>query len=252
MLEVRNISKRFGGFQVLKDCSLEAAKGRVTGIIGPNGAGKSTLFSVISGFITPDAGQVIFDGRPVNRVPPHLLARMGLVRTFQVPREFGQMTVLENLLVAAPDQRGERLVDVWFRWGSVLAQEEELHRQAREVLAFLRLQALEKHPAGQLSGGQKKLLELGRALMLNPRVLLLDEPFAGVNEGLARELEQHIRTLSQSGITVLLIEHNMPAVMALCDYVYVMAEGSVLTSGPPDIIQRDERVLEAYLGAIPQ
>lgn len=252
MLQVRNVCKRFGGFQVLRDCSLEATQGRITGLIGPNGAGKSTLFSVISGFITPDEGQVIYDGRPVQRVAPHLLARQGLVRTFQVPREFGGMTVLENLLVAALDQRGERLLDVWFRWRAVLAQEKELLQQAREVLSFLRMQAVENLRAGQLSGGQKKLLELGRALMLKPRVLLLDEPFAGVNEGLARELEQHIRALSQSGITVLLIEHNMPAVMSLCDYVYVMAEGTVLTSGPPEIIQKDERVLQAYLGAIPQ
>lgn len=252
MLQVRNVCKRFGGFQVLRDCSLEATQGRITGLIGPNGAGKSTLFSVISGFITPDEGQVIYDGRPVQRVAPHLLARQGLVRTFQVPREFGGMTVLENLLVAALDQRGERLLDVWFRWRAVLAQEKELLQQAREVLSFLRMQAVENLRAGQLSGGQKKLLELGRALMLKPRVLLLDEPFAGVNEGLARELEQHIRALSQSGITVLLIEHNMPAVMSLCDFVYVMAEGTVLTSGPPEIIQKDERVLQAYLGAIPQ
>jgi branched-chain amino acid transport system ATP-binding protein len=249
-LAIRDISKSFGGFQALDHVSLEMPADGLLGVIGPNGAGKSTLFSVVSGFIAADAGGVSLDGRALDRLGPAARARRGLVRTFQVPREFHHLTVRENLMAAAPGQSGENLLGLFLRPGRVRAEEAALRDTAQETMEFLRLSQVADLPAGRLSGGQKKLVELGRALMAKPRLIMLDEPFAGVNAVLVAEIAARITELNARGIGFLIIEHDLEALSRLVPRLAVMDRGRVLAEGTPDAVLADARVREAYLGGV--
>jgi len=249
VLVVDRLCKRFGGLRAVRSCSLAVEAGTITGLIGPNGAGKTTLFNLLTGFLRPDSGRVELSDENVTGLPPHRVFRRGVCRTFQIPRELKGMTVVENLMLVPPKQLGETLWNPFIRPRLVRRQEKELRDKAAGVLEFLDLAALADERAGNLSGGQKKLLELGRTLMTNPRIVLLDEPGAGVNRTLLKRLANTIRTLQEDlGLTFLLIEHDMDFVMRLCAPVIVMSEGSVLMQGDPDAVQRDQRVLDAYLG----
>ena len=248
MLEAVGLVKRFGGFTAVDGCSLTVAERSMTGLIGPNGAGKTTLFNLLGGYYRPDGGQVRFKGRDISRLKPHQRFNVGLVRTFQIPHEFARMTVLENLTVVPPGQLGEGLAAAWFwPWG-VARQEAKIRTRALEVLEFLKLSHVKDNPAEALSGGQKKLLELGRAVMSGNRCVLLDEPAAGVNRALLGDLAERISDLHRIGYTFLIIEHDMEFIGKLCHPIYVMAEGKVLTQGTMADIRRDHRVVEAYLG----
>ena len=249
MLIVDNLSKWFGGLRAVDGCSFAIRQGTITGLIGPNGAGKTTVFNMLTGFLRPDAGKVILAGEEITGLPPHRIFHRGIARTFQVPREFKKMTVLENLMLVPAGQWGEQWWNPFLRPQQVARQEREIARRAHEVLEFLGLSRLRDHPAGSLSGGQKKLLELGKTMMSDPKMVLLDEPGAGVNRTLLKQLALAIERLSKErGKTFLLIEHDMDFVMRLCNPVIVMSEGRKLTEGEPREIQRDEAVLEAYLG----
>jgi len=248
LLSVTGITKRFGGVEALAGCTLAVAEGSITGLIGPNGAGKTTLFDVISGLTRADGGQIRLGADRLDGLSAHAIARRGIGRTFQIPRPLGRMTVLENMLVYAHNQPGEGLARVFAAPGSVRAHERGLRERAREILESVELGSLADVRAEALSGGQKKLLELVRALMSDPRVILLDEPGAGVNPTLMRSLIDAIRALRAAGRTFLLIEHDMDLVTELCDPVVVMAQGRKLTEGPFAEVRRDPRVLEAYLG----
>jgi len=249
VLEVDRLCKRFGGLRAVASCSFSVEAGTITGLIGPNGAGKTTLFNLITGFLKPDSGKVALEGKGITRLAPHRVFRAGISRTFQVPRELAGMTAAENLMLVPSDQLGERMWNPFFRPFRVRRQEQETRRKAIGVLEFLQLSHLADEPAHDLSGGQKKLLELGRTLMANPRIVLLDEPGAGVNRTLLKRLADAIRTLRDDlGMTFLVIEHDMDFVMRLCTPIVVMSEGTVLMQGVPDVVQRDQRVLDAYLG----
>jgi branched-chain amino acid transport system ATP-binding protein len=249
MLEVRGLTKRFGGLTAVDRCDLTLGEGRVTGLIGPNGAGKTTLFNLIAGTIRPSAGRILFRGGDITRLPAQERFHRGIVRTFQIPHEFARLSVLENLMVVPAGQDGERLWEAWFRPADVAAREAEIAAAARETLDFLRLSHLAGERAGNLSGGQKKLLELGRAMMAEPAIVLLDEPGAGVNPTLLAELAHMIERLAvERGYTFCIIEHNMDMIARLCDPVIVMAEGRVLTQGTIGEVRADARVIEAYLG----
>lgn len=247
-LEISDISITLGGAEILKNVTLDVSGNAMTGLIGPNGAGKSTLFAVISGFLTATAGSIRFDGRSLDGKGPAERARSGMVRTFQVPREFRHMTVRENFYVAAPNQPGEHLVNLAFQRGKVNAREKEIREQAEDLIDFLKLRRVADVPSGQLSGGQKKLLELGRVLMLKPKMILLDEPFAGVNAVLIGEIVERIRELHAKGIGFFIIEHDLDSLSDLVEKMHVLNYGSLLASGTPDAVLGDARVREAYLG----
>jgi branched-chain amino acid transport system ATP-binding protein len=249
ILEVHDLVKTFGGLVVLNRCSFQVRRGTITGLIGPNGAGKTTLFNVLTGFHKPDSGRVLFNGRDITGLAPHQIFHHRICRTFQIPREFREMTVLENLMLIPPDQFGERLWYPWFRPTVVRHQETKIRDKALEALAIVRLFELRDDYARNLSGGQKKLLELARTMMADPELLLLDEPGAGVNPALMDELAAYILHLARDrGVTILLIEHDMDLVMRLCDPVIVLSEGHPLVEGPFEVVVKDPRVLEAYLG----
>lgn len=249
MLEVKELSKSFGGLMAVFECSLEVKEGTITGLIGPNGAGKTTLFNLITGHIKPDSGKVFFRGKDITGLPPHKIFRQRIYRTFQITREFRHMTVLENLMVMPEGQVGEKVWNTWLRPGTVARQEKEIRKKALEVLEFVQLIRLKDEYAGSLSGGQKKLLELARSMMAEPEMVLLDEPAAGVNRTLLGKLMDNIRKLcEEKGITFFIVEHDMDFVMNLCNPVIVMSEGRKLTEGTPEEVRNDERVLEAYLG----
>ncbi len=249
MIEVRDIFKSFGGLMAVSGCSCRIRTGSITGLIGPNGAGKSTLFNIIAGFEKPDSGKIFFAGQDVTGIAAHRLFHKGLIRTFQIPHEFDRMTVLENLMLVPPGQSGERIMAPLFRWGLVKRQEREIRRKAEETLAFLKIDHLKNELAGNLSGGQKKLLELGRTIMTDARAVLLDEPGAGVNRTLLGKLADDIRRLNRErGYTFCIIEHDMDLIMDLCDPVIVMAEGNVLAEGTMEEIRANDQVKEAYLG----
>jgi branched-chain amino acid transport system ATP-binding protein len=248
LLTVVEVSKSFGGVAALAGCTFAVAQGTITGLIGPNGAGKTTLFNTITGLVGPDAGQIHLGKRRLDGLRSHTIARLGVGRTFQIPRPLGRMTVLENLLVYAKDQRGETLAGVFAAPARVRRQEADLTQRAHEILEFMELASLAHDRAETLSGGQKKLLELARLLMGDPRIILLDEPGAGVNPTLMRALVARIRDLHAQGRTFVLIEHDMDLVTELCDPVIVLAQGRKLMEGPFAEVRRDPRVLEAYLG----
>ena len=250
MLRVSNLEKRFGGIVAVDGVSFDVERATITGLIGPNGAGKSTTFNLITGVYKPDAGTVLFDGEDVTGLSPHRLVGRGLVRTFQISRELGGMTVLENMLLAFGNQRGESLwrsVTPGLR-RSVVEQERELLEQVWEILELFEIDHLAHEDAANLSGGQRKLLELSRALLTDPEMLLLDEPMAGVNPTLEKKLLDRIHDLRSQGYTFLLVEHDMDVIMNNCETVIVMHQGRVLSQGPPEAIRQDERVIEAYLG----
>lgn len=249
LLDVRTVTKSFEGLRAVSECSLQVRRGTITGLIGPNGAGKTTLFNLITGFLKPTAGEIAFAGERIDGLPPHRVFDRGIVRTFQIPRELKLMTVLENLMLVPAEQAGERLWNAWFLPFRVGRQEREIRDKALEVLEFVNLWHLRHEYASNLSSGQKKLLELARTLMGDPRLILLDEPGAGVNPTLMKSLVALIERLrDESGITFFLIEHDMDLVARLCNPVIVMSSGEKIAEGPPDEVVRDERVLEAYLG----
>jgi len=249
ILRVENVTKSFGGVKAANRASLSVTQGSITGLIGPNGAGKTTLFNIVTGFIKPDSGHVFFRGQRIDGLSPHQVFHKGLVRTFQIPRELKGMTVLENLMMVPTEQSGEHLWYTWFVPWKVAREERQNIERAIEVLEFVDLIHLRDEYAANLSGGQKKLLELARTLMTRPTMILLDEPAAGVNRTLMRRLVEDIeRVRKEMGITFLVIEHDMDLVTTLCDTLIVMSEGSKLAEGTPEEVRSDERVLEAYLG----
>ncbi|PIP97798.1 MAG: ABC transporter ATP-binding protein [Rhodobacterales bacterium CG18_big_fil_WC_8_21_14_2_50_71_9] len=249
MLQIDAITMAFGGFRAVDGCSFTVREGSITGLIGPNGAGKTTLFNVIAGALRPSGGAIRFRGEDVTGLSSDRLFHKGLVRTFQIPHEFHRLTARENLMMVAPGQTGEGLFANWLRWGAVQAEERDLRAKADAVLDFITLAHLADTPAGALSGGQKKLLELGRTMMTDAKLVLLDEPAAGVNRTLLRDIEAKIAWLNRErGYTFILIEHDMEMIAKLCDPVVCMAEGKVLTQGAFADVRRDPRVLEAYLG----
>jgi neutral amino acid transport system ATP-binding protein len=249
VLEVRGAARSFGSLRAVHNVGFTVAAGSITALIGPNGAGKTTLFDLITGFGAPDGGSVRFDGRMIGGLPPHRIARLGLVRTFQLTRIFAAMTVLDNMMLAARGQPGEHLARLLLPGGAVRRSEAAARARAEGLLERFGLAAKAAYYAGTLSGGQRKLLELARALMVEPRLVLLDEPMAGINRALGRRLLDDVEALRQSaGTTFLFVEHDMDVVMTRADRVIVMAEGAVIADGPPDSIRRDQRVIDAYLG----
>jgi len=249
MIRVDDLHLSFGGIKAVDGASLEIAKGSITGLIGPNGAGKTTLFNVIAGHYAPTSGRVTLDGEDVTGLPPHELFRRGLLRTFQIAHEFSTLTVRENLMMVPDRQSGETLWNAWFRRREIAAQERALWEKTEEVLHFLHLNHVADERAGNLSGGQKKLLELGRTMMVDAKIVFLDEVGAGVNRTLLKTIGHAIERLNRErGYTFCMIEHDMDFIGRLCDPVIVMAEGKVLTKGHPDAVRADERVIEAYLG----
>ncbi|SDE11748.1 branched-chain amino acid transport system ATP-binding protein [Paracoccus isoporae] len=249
MIQVENLHKKFGGFSAVDGASLTIETGSITGLIGPNGAGKSTLFNVIAGVHQPTSGRVIMDGEDITGLPPHALFHKGLLRTFQLAHEFSTMTVRENLMMVPASQAGESIINTWFGRGRIRDEERALRAKADEVLEFLTIDHLSDEKAGNLSGGQKKLLELGRTMMVDAKIVFLDEVGAGVNRTLLMTIADAITRLNKErGYTFCVIEHDMDFIGKLCDPVIVMAEGKVLAQGSADSIMQNEAVIEAYLG----
>jgi branched-chain amino acid transport system ATP-binding protein len=250
MLEIVDIHKEFDGLKVLNGVSLEVKKGHVVGLIGPNGSGKTTLFNVIAGVYKPTGGKILLDGEPVHGLKPDQLYRKGLVRTFQIPRPFRNLTVLDNLLLASRNQRGEKFARV-FNFTKWKMQERELVEKAEKTLELINLIHLQDEYAGNLSGGQLKLLELGRALMSDPKILLLDEPAGGVNPTLAMKLFAKIDELAHlKNLTFFIIEHRMETLLNYSDYMFVLYKGRVIVEGKPQEVMEDEKVIEVYLGEL--
>ena len=249
VLSVERLTKRFGGLLALDGCTLDIAAGSITGLIGPNGAGKSTLFDVVAGFQAADSGRVLLEGHDISHLAPVERFRRGLVRTFQTPREFEKLTVLESLMLVPAGQSGETVWNAWLHWRQVQVEERRLRQEAKEVLAILHLADQRDQYAGNLSGGQKKLLELGRAMMARSGVVLLDEPGAGVNPTLMGTLLEVLRRINRDhGYTFCIIEHDLDLIADLCDPVMVMAGGRVLACGTMDEVRSNADVIEAYLG----
>ena len=249
ILKVDNLTKYFGGLAAVSNCSLQIKKGSITGIIGPNGSGKSTLFNLIAGNLKSSDGCVEFNNEDITDVPSYELFSKGLLRTFQIAHEFSNMSVIENLMMVPGNQSGERLTNALFNSKIVNAQEQKIKKKAVEVIEFLNLTQLSKELAGNLSGGQKKLLELGRTMMVDAKLVLLDEVGAGVNRTLLKDIGTAILRLNkEQGYTFCMIEHDMDFISRLCDPVIVMSEGSVLFQGTSDEVKNNEQVIESYLG----
>ena len=247
ILSIRDVHRQFGGVQACRGVTFDVRPGTITGLIGPNGAGKSTIVSVIAGSLTPSAGSIVFLGQDITGKPPHELARLGLTRTFQASSEFGKLTVLENLLVAAPAQKGESLVGILLGRNYWLSQERARVAQARELLSRFEMKQKESEYAGNLSGGQKRLIEIMRALMTEPKFLLLDEPMVGVHPTLAGKLAEHLERLRAEGVTMLMVKHEMGIVERLCDPIVVMAQGTVIVESPMKQLRQHQVVVDAYL-----
>ena len=249
MIRVDDVSKHFGGLKAVDHVSLEIAEGSITGLIGPNGAGKTTLFNTIAGLYAPTGGRIFLDDEDITGLKPHQLFNKGLLRTFQIAHEFTRLSVVENLMMVPAQQSGENLVNAWFRRGQVAAEEARIYRRAQEVIDFLNMGHLADEIAGNLSGGQKKLLELGRTMMVDAKIVFLDEVGAGVNRTLLREIGDAIIRLNQEkNYTFCMIEHDMDFIARLCDPVICMAEGKVLAEGTAEEVKNNEEVIEAYLG----
>jgi neutral amino acid transport system ATP-binding protein len=250
ILEIQEVVKTFGGIRAVDGASFDIERGSITALIGPNGAGKTTLFNVITGFLRGDRGAVAFRRHPIFGRPPFTIARLGMVRTFQITKALARMPVIDNMMVAAPDQPGEKLRNVVFRPGRSHRREREVRERAMELLEVFDLDGLAGEYGGTLSGGQRKLLELARALMTSPEMLLLDEPMAGINPVLGARLLDHMQRLrAEQRVTFLFIEHDMEVVMGNADRVIVMAEGRVIADGSPEEVRRNRRVIDAYLGS---
>lgn len=249
VIEVRSVSKRFGGLLAVNNCSLEVQRGSITGLIGPNGAGKSTLFNMVAGNFPPTSGQIIFDGQDITGLKPHELFSLGMLRTFQIAHEFSNMTALENLMMVPSDQPGESLFNLWFKPGKVAEREAGVRQKALEVIDFLKLGHVKNELAGNLSGGQKKLLELGRTMMVDAKIVLLDEVAAGVNKTLLNDLASNIERMNRElGYTFFVIEHDMDLIARLCDPVIVMAQGEVIAKGTMEELRSNPMIVEAYFG----
>ncbi len=249
ILSVQAITKNFGGVVALNGASFEILSKSISALIGPNGAGKTTLFNIITGFFQPDQGKIFLENIDITGLPTHKLFHQGLIRTFQIPASFERMTVLDNLMSVPKDQTGENLVYTLLNLGKIKNEEKKIYNRAIEVLNFLEIETLANLFAGELSGGQKKLLELGKVMMTNPKIVLLDEPAAGVNPTLMKKLAKFIKRLNQEkGYTFCIIEHDMDFISSLCDPVIVMTEGSVLTQGKIESIRSNKLVKDAYLG----
>lgn len=251
LLSVLGVVKRFGGFAAVDGISFDIPKGTIAGLIGPNGAGKTTLFNNIAGLMRPDDGQIILDGTAIQGQSPHRIFAAGLTRTFQIPRPFPQMTVLENAMLVPSDQAGETFWNNWIRPGEVARQERAAREKAEEIIEFCGLGRVARDQASTLSGGQLKLLELARVLMADPKIIMLDEPAAGVNPSLIMTLVDRIKALNARGYTFLIIEHNMDVVMSICDPIFVMAQGKLLYEGGAEGARQDPAVMDAYLGDLP-
>ena len=249
ILQINNISKYFGGLAAVSNCSLNIKKGSITGVIGPNGSGKTTLFNLIAGNLKPNSGHVMFNNEEITSIPSYELFSKGLLRTFQIAHEFTNLTVLENLMMVPGNQSGEKLMTALLNPKLVKKEEEIVKQKAYEVIDFLNLKHLANELAGNLSGGQKKLLELGRTMMVDAKIVLLDEVGAGVNRTLLKDIGTAIQRLNkEKGYTFCMIEHDMDFIKRMCDPVIVMAEGSVLFEGTPDEVMKNEKVIESYLG----
>ena len=251
MLTAEHVVKSFGNLRAVDDVSFTVRDAAITGLIGPNGAGKTTLFNTLVGALPVDSGTIAVDGRRIDGLTPDRIFRRGLARTFQIPRPFPEMTVLENVMLARPDQSGERFWNSLFRYAAVRREEHENREEARSVLQFCGLERVSGDQAKTLSGGQLKLLELARALMARPSLILLDEPAAGVNPALMETLIEKILELNRRGTAFLIIEHNMELVMGICRPILVMAQGKLIAEGDADAIRGDPRVIDAYLGDVP-
>ena len=247
ILVVDHVRRSFGGLKAVDVEHLEIQRGVITSLIGPNGAGKTTFFNLMTGFDRPDEGRWTFDGQPLARVPAHKVARRGMVRTFQLTKALMKMSVLDNMRLAATQQRGERFLTSMLH-NTWREQEEDVTARADELLARFKLDTKREDFAGTLSGGQRKLLEMARALMVNPKMVMLDEPMAGVNPALTQSLLEHVKGLRELGMTVLFVEHDMDVVMDISDWVVCMAEGRIIAEGSPQSIAQNEAVIEAYLG----
>jgi branched-chain amino acid transport system ATP-binding protein len=249
MIRVDDVCKHFGGLKAVDHISIEIAAGSITGLIGPNGAGKTTLFNIIAGLYTPTAGRIFLDNEDITGFKPHQLFNKGLLRTFQIAHEFGRLSVIENLMMVPGHQAGENLINTWFRRRQVNQEERRIHERAMQVIDFLNLGHIANEIAANLSGGQKKLLELGRTMMVDAKIVFLDEVGAGVNRTLLREIGDAIIKLNQEqGYTFCMIEHDMDFISRLCDPVICMAEGTLLAEGTADEVKNNEAVIEAYLG----
>ena len=249
ILQINKISKYFGGLAAVSNCSLNIKRGSITGVIGPNGSGKTTLFNLIAGNLKPSSGQVMFNNEEITSIPSYELFSKGLLRTFQIAHEFTNLTVLENLMMVPGNQSGEKLMTALLKPKLVKKEEEIVKQKAYEVIDFLNLKHLSNELAGNLSGGQKKLLELGRTMMVDAKIVLLDEVGAGVNRTLLKDIGTAIQRLNkEKGYTFCMIEHDMDFIKRMCDPVIVMAEGSVLFEGTPNEVMNNEKVIESYLG----
>jgi branched-chain amino acid transport system ATP-binding protein len=250
VIVVEHLHKFFGGIHAVNDVSLTIAEGSITGLIGPNGAGKTTLFNIIAGLFPPSAGRILLENQDITGLKPHDLFHLGVLRTFQIAHEFSSLSVRENLMLVPGDQSGEHLIDTWLNPSRVRSEEAKIREKANNVIEFLDLIEVAEEIAGNLSGGQKKLLELGRTMMVDAKIVFLDEVGAGVNRTLLKKIANAIHRLNQEqGYTFCMIEHDMDFINHLCDPVIVMAEGSILATGTSEEIMSNESVIEAYLGA---